>query len=155
MKRRPRFVLDASALLAVLMGEDGASTVVSAVGQRAVMSVVNWIEILDRLREEADLDPDEVREVLRSRGWYGDWLRIVALDDATIAATVRLSSVPRGYGLSLADRICLGLGRSMGLPILTSDSPMTWADFGAEVKHIRAWDRKPAPPQLPAYAYPR
>jgi PIN domain nuclease of toxin-antitoxin system len=52
----PAAVLDASALMAVLHAEDGASVVVGAIGEGAAVSVVNWAEVLSKLAE-AGKDP--------------------------------------------------------------------------------------------------
>jgi PIN domain nuclease of toxin-antitoxin system len=48
---RPASVLDASALMAVLHGEDCASVTIDAIGEGAAVSVVNWAEVLSKLAE--------------------------------------------------------------------------------------------------------
>lgn len=47
----PASVLDASALMAILHAEDGASVVIEAIGEGAAVSVVNWAEVLSKLAE--------------------------------------------------------------------------------------------------------
>jgi len=46
---RPASALDASALMAVLHAENGASVVIEAIGEGAAVSVVNWAEVLSKL----------------------------------------------------------------------------------------------------------
>jgi len=66
------FVLDASALLAHLLAEPGGEIVRDALAeQAAVMSAVNWAEVLSRLAS-AGADPDEVAERLASEAALGD-----------------------------------------------------------------------------------
>ena len=47
----PASVLDASALMAVLHAEDGASIVIEAIAGGVAVSVVNWAEVLSKLAE--------------------------------------------------------------------------------------------------------
>ncbi len=42
------FVLDASALMAVLRDEEGASVAIEAIADGAAISVVNWAEVLSK-----------------------------------------------------------------------------------------------------------
>lgn len=58
------FALDASGLLAHLLAEPGGEVVRDALAeQAAVMSAVNWAEVLSRLAS-AGADPDEVAQRL-------------------------------------------------------------------------------------------
>ncbi|MEB3338407.1 MAG: hypothetical protein VKJ46_13150 [Leptolyngbyaceae bacterium] len=59
MSLQPTAVLDASALLAYLQGEIGASVVATFLIQGAVMSSVNWAETLSKLAQRGQ-DPDIV-----------------------------------------------------------------------------------------------
>ncbi len=58
-------VLDASALLAYLLGEAGDELVAEALLHVCAMSVVNWIEVLSKLTE-AGQDPQRCRHPPRS-----------------------------------------------------------------------------------------
>ena len=66
-------------------------------------------------------------------------LSSVALDRSLAARTARLERETRAAGLSLADRACLALARSLGVPVLTADRAwLRVADaVGVEVRLIR------------------
>ena len=69
------FVLDASALLAHLLAEPGGDVVRDALAEHAaVMSAVNWAEVLSRLAT-AGADPDEVAQRLASEAVLSDCSR--------------------------------------------------------------------------------
>jgi ribonuclease VapC len=52
-------VLDASAVMALLHDEEGASAVVAAIAAGTTISVVNWAEVLSKVAADGD-DPREV-----------------------------------------------------------------------------------------------
>jgi ribonuclease VapC len=131
-----RPVLDASALLAFLHGEDGADTVEEALASGAVMSAVNWAEVLGKLAELGE-DPETLTSRLTKEGLLGAALAIVPLeaDDATRIATLRRDT--RRLGLSLGDCACLALALRLGAPALTADHAWADLDLGIEVTFIR------------------
>ena len=49
MSLQPTTVLDASAVLAYLQGETGATIVATALTQGSVISAINWAETLSKL----------------------------------------------------------------------------------------------------------
>jgi PIN domain nuclease of toxin-antitoxin system len=111
-------VLDASALLAFLLDEPGQDQVDSVLSA-AVISGVNWSEVLQQLlKREAEVVG--CREDLEALG-----LTIVAFDAAAAEQTAQLWSASRTYGLSLGDRACLALGIGLNVTILTADR--VWA----------------------------
>lgn len=112
-------VLDASALLAFLLDETGQEQV-DAVLAEAVMSSVNWCEVVQQMvkRETNILS---CRESLESLGFS-----IIPFDAAAAEQTAQLWPGSRAYGLSLGDRACISLGMALKVPILTSDR--VWAD---------------------------
>src|SRR3954447_22460791 len=61
-------VLDASALMAVLHDEDGASIVMEAIGEGAAISVANWAEVLSKLAEAGGVPEDASAELRRAEG---------------------------------------------------------------------------------------
>jgi PIN domain nuclease of toxin-antitoxin system len=119
-------VLDASALLAFLHGEVGANTV-SPLLSRAVISRVNWAEVLQKVIARGSREVYDVRE-------EADFLGIQTLpftaEDAESTALLWPST--RRAGLSLGDRACLSLAQKLGLPALTADRG--WAALGLEVE---------------------
>lgn len=110
-------VLDASALLAYVQSEPGVD-VVQAVLRGAVISAVNWSEVLQKsLARGVDV-----------AGLGGDFakagLSIVPFDPPDAEQAALLWPQTRNFGLSLADRACLALGQRLGVPVLTTD--WTW-----------------------------
>ena len=118
----PTCVLDASALLALLQGEDGASEVRMALRSRAAMSAVNLAEVVGRLIE-LGTPVDEIH-----RGLGGLNLIVVPYDSGDAWATGLLRRRTRHEKLSLGDRACLALAFSRGLPALTTDR--AWGRLG-------------------------
>jgi PIN domain nuclease of toxin-antitoxin system len=131
------FVLDASGLLAHLLAEPGGEVVRDALAeQAAVMSAVNWAEVLSRLAS-AGADPDEVAQRLASEAELGDVLTVVALTASDGPAIARLRPTTRHLGLSLADRACLALAQRVGLPVLTTDRAWAQLQIGVEIRLAR------------------
>ena len=119
-------VLDASAILAFVQGEDGADTVEHALVSGACCSAVNWSEVAQRVLA-AGRDWDLVRSLLVA---HRVRVEPVELDDAEWAAR----SWQRGEDLSLADRLCLALGERLDGEVLTADA--AWGDAG-RIRQIR------------------
>ena len=109
------WVLDASALLAVLHREPGEDRVREALEAGAVVSAVNVSEVVARL---ADLGMSETdaRSAIESFR-----LEIVSFDDDAAYDSGMLRPGTRAMGLSFGDRACIALGRRMRLPVLTGD----------------------------------
>ncbi len=106
-------VLDASAVLAFLQGEDGAAAVEQALVAGAVAGAANWSEVAQKVIAHGG-DWRLARALLLSHG-----LRVesVTADDAEWAATRWRS----GEGLALGDRLCFALGERLGREVLTAD----------------------------------
>lgn len=132
----PASVLDASALMAVLHAEDGASVVIEAIGRGAAVSVVNWAEVLSKLAE-AGKDPEAAAAELRRAEGSRRALSIEPLTAADCVAVARLRPITRRQGLSLADRACLALAERLDVPALTADRKWLEADVAADVQLIR------------------
>ena len=123
-------VLDASALLAYLQDEPGAERVRAALAN-AVISTVNWAEVVGKARDEG-VDTRGLREDLASLGLAFEPLSAV---QAEIAG--QLKERTRRCGLSLGDRACLALGSDRGEPVYTADGVWKQLDLGVEVETIR------------------
>lgn len=119
-------VLDASAVLAFLQGEDGASAVERRLLSGARCSAANWSEVAQKVMA-AGRDWDLSRALLTS---YDLDIEPVGLDDAEWAARRWRA----GEGLSLADRLCLALADRAGVDAWTANT--TWGK-GKGVKQIR------------------
>jgi ribonuclease VapC len=109
--------IDASAVLAVMLGEPGSDNVAAQL-EGSIISTVNLSEIYRKLVDgEIPID-DAVHEVGRFR------LKPVPFDDEQAAEAARLRPLTRHLGLSLADRACIGLAIILKLPVLTADRRM-------------------------------
>lgn len=119
-------VVDASALLAFVQGEDGSDTVEAALLAGARCGAANWSEVAQKVRA-AERDWDLVRALLLS---YPTSIEPVVADDAEWAARRWRA----GEGLSLAHRLCLALAERMDATVLTADR--SWG-AGERVRQIR------------------
>ena len=117
-------VLDASAILAFLLGEDGADPVEDALADDPRCGAANWSEVAQRVLS-AGRSWDAAQALLAS---YGVRVEPVVRDDAERAAR----RWRRGEGLSLADRLCLALGERLDAEVLTADK--SWGDTGRIVQ---------------------
>jgi PIN domain nuclease of toxin-antitoxin system len=124
------WVLDASALLALLHSEAGAATVEEAL-ERSAMSTVNWSEVYQRWLAH-NIDVTDLRADLEALG-----MEIVPFTAEDAEQAAELWSSTRRHGLSLGDRSCLGLARRLGLPVLTADRAWLEVDLGVDVQAIR------------------
>ncbi|MCT1479733.1 type II toxin-antitoxin system VapC family toxin [Microbacterium sp. p3-SID336] len=105
-------VLDASAVLAFLQGEPGADRVEELL-DGAVVGAANWSEIAQKVRA-AGADWGIASGLLLS---YRLTIEPVSVADAEAAASLWR----RGSGLSLGDRLCLGLAERLGATAVTAD----------------------------------
>ena len=125
-------VLDASALLALLLGERGSDTVQAVLADSA-MSIVNLCEVIGHYARNGVAEGD-IRQVLEP-------LPIVLHPfDADQAYSVGLLlPATKPFGLSFGDRACLALAQRLGVKALTADR--AWRDIAVvamgEVAMIR------------------
>lgn len=132
------FVLDASALLAHLLAEPGGDVVRDTLAEHAaVMSAVNWAEVLSRLAS-AGADPYEVAQRLASEAALGDVLTVISLEGSDGPAIAQLRPTTRHLGLSLADRACLALAQRLELPVLTTDRAWAQLQIDVEIRLARS-----------------
>lgn len=114
-------VLDTSALLAVLLNEPREDRVRPVLAE-AVISAVTSAEVVARLVEcRAGEELIGLAEGLVGQG-------VVPLDAAQGETSGGLRALTRKAGLSLGDRCCPALAKTMGAKALTADR--TWAGLG-------------------------
>src|SRR5580700_8120813 len=123
-------VVDASASLALLLGEPGAGVVIAR-RDGAIMSAVNYSEVLMRTTDLCGSLEEAKRRVDRQD------VEVIAFDKTHAAVAASLRSRTRSQGLSMADRCALGLALARGFPVLTADRRWTEVDLGVEVVLIR------------------
>jgi len=126
----PLSVLDASALLAFIQDERGASVVAEALAETAAISVVNWAEVLSKVAENGG-NAEDLDTGLRDHGFVGRLLVIEPMTEADCLTVALMRPATRSAGLSLADRTCLALARRVALPVWTADR--SWLDLGVGV----------------------
>lgn len=132
----PVAALDASALLAHLRDEEGASVVREAMKPGAVISVANWVEVLSKLAERGE-DPGVAAAEMKGAGLIGGVLTVEPITDDDCIEIARLRPKTKAQGLSLADRACLVLAERLDVPALTTDGEWAKAEVKAEVQQIR------------------
>ena len=126
-----RSVLDASALLALLNQENGSKQVADAIADGAVMSAVNFSEVVAKL-SYAGMTEAAIHESLDSLG-----LEIVEFDVSLAYKAGFLRPLTKRIGLSLGDRACLALAQHLNLPALTADKAWERLSLGVTVQVIR------------------
>lgn len=122
--------LDASAALAVLNDETGASEVWPLL-PGALISAVNAAEVAAKL-VDGGTDVAKTSEFIQRLG-----LRVIPFDERDVVATARLRQVTRAAGLSLGDRACLALAERHGVPAVTADREWRKVKLDVEVRLIR------------------
>jgi PIN domain nuclease of toxin-antitoxin system len=126
------FVLDASAVLAVLYDERGADFVVERM-RGADISVVNVGEVLTRA-VEGGADADRTLQILLSYQ-----LRIRPFTETHAVQAARLRPITKALGLGFGDRACLAQGLLSERPVLTAD--LDWGRLdpipGLDIRLIR------------------
>jgi len=126
----PETVIDASALLALLNAETGADAVAAAL-PGGVISAVNLSEVIAKLCQ-AGMPEKAIRQALQPLG-----LDIVPFDEEQAYEAGLLRTATRDIGVSLGDRACLGLAKSLGVAALTADKAWAGLTVGVTVKVIR------------------
>lgn len=124
------FVLDASAVIAVLRDEPGADSVWPLL-QGSLISAVNLAEVLCASRRRG-IPPEKDAETIRKMQ-----VQVVPFDigQAQMLAGILLETI--GSSVGFADRACLALAKSRGMVALTGDHDWLKHDVGVEVQLFR------------------
>jgi ribonuclease VapC len=119
-------VLDSSAVLAVLQGEQGADIVETALADESCCGAANWSEIAQHVIASGR-DWGLARALLQNFA-----LAVVPVIEADAEwAAMRWR---RGEGLSLGDRLCLAVAERLQAAVLTADN--AWGK-SSRIKQIR------------------
>jgi PIN domain nuclease of toxin-antitoxin system len=124
-------VLDASALLALLHNEKGADRVEEAIFNKAVISSVNWAEVIQKVIAK-NISVDNLDNELAAVG-----LSFLSFDRQQASIAGSLWQQTKELGLSLGDRACLALAQQLDLPVLTADKIWQRLDIGVSIQLIR------------------
>ena len=117
-------VVDASVVLAWLQDEPGGDDAEQYLVE-GIIGAANWSEVLQKTRQHG-AQPELVARLLSS---FGLEVADVTSEDAERAADLWR---PRS-ALSMADRLCLGLGLRLGLAVVTTDGAWQSTAGGPEV----------------------
>ena len=121
------FVIDASAILALLNEEPGHQLVSESIDDSA-MSAVNYCEVIGKLVDVGLSDSEARSTVEPLKVEIVDFDEQLAFDAACLRRETRL------LGLSLGDRSCLALARASKAAVLTADK--NWSKLKMDVKII-------------------
>jgi ribonuclease VapC len=124
------FVLDASAVLALLKREPGAERV-RAVLDRAILGAVNAAEVQSKL-VDLGLSRHAAEARIRFLG-----CRIPAFSEEQAIEAGSLIAHTRSLGLSLGDRACLALAIDRKATVYTTDRAWKNLSLGIEIEVIR------------------
>lgn len=119
------YILDASAVMALLRNEPGADRVEAILG-RSVISAVNLSEVLAKLIDYGATWNEAVDAV------SGLGLDVRSFNETLAYRAGELRLHTARSGLSLGDRACLALANRLSLPAVTSDRD--WLKCGLDVK---------------------
>lgn len=109
------YILDASALLALLNSETGAE-VIEPLLPYSIMGTVNVAEVIAELDKKLDISPEESKEMVSIM-----IDQIIPLEFDQSIEVGRLRKMTQGFGLSLGDRACIALGIKLNLLVYTAD----------------------------------
>ena len=126
------FILDASALLAVVLKEPGADVVLDALNTGARMSAVNAAEVASRLHQEG-WTTFQVNAVFQELP-----VQILPFDLDAAILSGRYRPVTQFLGLSLGDHACLATAYLQAGTALTADRAWAQLDLqGIDIRCIR------------------
>lgn len=124
------FVLDTSAILAIVNGEAGRELVVPVL-LASKMSSVNFAEVITKLIEKG-LSLDDARRQAEAL-----IVTVIDFDQDQALQAGFLRKITTRRGLSLGDRACIALAMREKLPVMTADRVWTDLDLPVEVVLIR------------------
>lgn len=124
------FVLDSSAVMAVMFGEPGQERVVATL-PGALLSTVNLSEIIAKLTLRGVTAQDAESAIRR--------LGVDCVDFSAAHARIAgdLRALTKSAGLSLGDRACLALAQERQAEVLTADRAWGAIDMPVTVSVIR------------------
>ncbi len=123
-------VLDASAVLVLLLDEPGAETVAGVLAE-AALSAGNLAEVLSKLGDRG-VDTVGLVDHLTAAG-----VEVHPLTERDAVVSAELRRIDTGRVLSFGDRCCLALGRRLSAVVVTADRAWSGLQTGVEVQQIR------------------
>jgi PIN domain nuclease of toxin-antitoxin system len=124
-------ILDASALLAMILSEPGALRVAEAIRSGAYISTTNLAEVISKLLDRGFSETEALAATGLERMQLVDFTDVMALESA------RLRPLTRSLGLSLGDRCCLATAIVLDDGVLTADRNWAKLDIGVQIELCR------------------
>ena len=126
-------MLDTAAILAYLVQETGAERIEGMIEDGAAVSTVIVQETMSKL-VQLGLPREAAEEAIVSVG--------LNVHDVTFALAIEAGTMfplTKPFGLSLSDRACLALGRTLNVPVATADKQWSKAanELGVRVEQFR------------------
>lgn len=125
-------VCDASVVIALLRGEDGADSVREALERVDSATLAAWISTVNLCEVHQALGP-QLPEIIGA----GSVIEPVAFSEEHARQAAALRDATRHAGLGIADRACLAVAKTLQLPVLTTDRVWADVDVGVDVRVIR------------------
>ena len=122
MSSSAEYVLDSTAVIAVLYAEPGHQYI-NEVLHKSAVSTVNLAEIVNKLAQRGSTSEALRESLIRLKLQVIDWTEAMAYESA------EFTHFSKSHGISLGDRACLTLAKQLRATAVTSD---------------RAWRRLPA-----------
>lgn len=131
MTKKPyNYVLDSSALLALINDEMGADVVEKCLSQ-SVISAVNLAETIGKLALE-NVSVGEISESIT------DMVRaVIPFDEHLAFLAGRMAPATKAFGLSLGDRACLATAEHLDIEAVTADKIWKKLKTPVTIKVIR------------------
>jgi len=124
------YLLDSSAVLALLLQESG-SEYVEARLDSAFISAINSCEVLTKLIQRGISFNDAKQQLaLIVQG-------IIPFDESIAEIAAKLTTHTKTIGLSLGDRACLATGQALNYEIITADKVWKELKLPIKIKLIR------------------
>ena len=132
LKNADPALLDASAFIAIVLGEDGADVVEDAVrGGGACISGINLLESIAKL-QAYDYTPEELRMVTEDMQ-----LRVLPFTEHHAFIAAAFYPYIKSHNLSLGDRACLVVAMAEGYKVLTTDKSWSKLPLDVAIQLIR------------------
>jgi PIN domain nuclease of toxin-antitoxin system len=123
-------VLDASAILALILKEPGSDIVAASLGG-AMISSVNMAEVYSKCADRG-LDAGVVRKLFTGLG-----VEVATFSDRHALVAGQLRTQTRSHGLSLGDRACLATAIVKKYPVITADRVWLKLGLDLDIRSIR------------------
>ena len=122
-----RYVLDSSALIALINDEPGSDRVKRALSG-SIMSAVNVSEVVAVLIR-LSMPHDKIHVLIKNLVHA-----VIPFNEEQAFIAGYLYTETKVKGLSFGDRACLSLGKVKNMPVLTSDRKWSEVDCGVQVE---------------------